>query len=213
MYEAHEKELFDKNGTPWASYVSSPWDKFIMARPEMTGLQQRKAIFHHITERWIFNWPMQTPLRVLDLGCGDGTFMKHLSITAHNHNVPLDITGVDQDQRSLQYAAEHNLKPQHSDKLSVGYIGSNAFDFLRKGVEVDMVYATGLFDYFSDALFERMLKIIWATGAKHILIGNINQCMKTKAMMSVLGWHLHDRRASRLLTETQLFLTVERNKS
>jgi SAM-dependent methyltransferase len=183
MYDCFELPDADEEAQPRNPYVKTLWDHFICAKPEMLSVQHRKAMFQRQLNRWIQDGASS----FVDLGCGNGSYTRY----AYKRFVELlpphwargSVIGCDLDPQVLT---------NHSPDNEVLWFQGNLVKTLPEA-QCDIVYSGGLFDYFSDGIFERMLDRIKVFEPKFIMIGNIDQSKSTKAMMECLGWELFDR--------------------
>ncbi len=160
-------------------YAKNLWDEYICSRPEVLCLQSRREMFESELEVFM----KQGGKSLIDLGCGNGAYTRHAFNTLQGpwDNNP-HVMGVDNDD-------------------IVSYIPFRGPQWLQMNVckelpqlHFDIVYAGGLFDYFSDLMFKKVLQDIQdSLTPRFIMIGNIEQSPMTKSFMDCLGWTLFDR--------------------
>lgn len=188
MYDCLGIPDYDEDGRPCATHVKSRWDHYISARPEMLSLQHRKHMFEEQLESYI----NQGATSLIDLGCGNGSYADYAwwKLKAA-HPIRHRVVGVDNDRLP--------------NRVWVGdgplYVKQNVLNDLPKG-QFDIVYSGGLFDYFNDKMFTRMLDRCLDLNPRFIMIGNIEQTPSTKAFMSCMRWNLFDRSRLDLLQLT-----------
>lgn len=143
----------------------------------MLSIVERRRIF----ELYIRRFKQEGLTSLLDLGCGNGEFTLSAKDVMGGK-----VTGVDNDPL---------LKRTNK---RVEWLSLNvAKDFPTD--HYDVVYSGGLFDYFSDLMFVRVLKNARQVTPRYIMIGNVEQGEYTKAFLQTLDWHLIDRTWRRLM--------------
>ncbi len=78
---------------------------------------------------------------------------------------------------------------------NVSFINQNAFRY-RPAARYDFIWSAGLFDYFSDKLFVRLLNCMYSilNTAGELIIGNFSPANPSRGMMEVFAkWYLHHR--------------------
>lgn len=200
LYQIQEIEAYSKEGVQQTTFVACNWDKFISSTPECIALQSRKWMFTQTMQNVIPELAKEKssnePLRILDLGCGHGDYLKTLIDICRSLGVRYKMYGVDIDPESAQLANESidddNVSIVCGDVLrAVGK--SQNFDG-----KIDVVYSMGLFDYFSDKLFGVMLKNIGYLKPRLTMIGNMEHDAASRAFMHTLNWELEERSPQQL---------------
>jgi hypothetical protein len=177
MYDCLAIPDVDRAGHVKAKRTKSLWDHYFSARLEMLALQFRREIFETQLAKFITHGATS----LVDLGCGNGNYtryaydyMKAQGLFGETH-----VVGVDQ-------------YPPGITAFGPRFIQMNVVQALPPG-QFDIVYSSGLFDYFTDTLFKRMLRRIKKLKPKFIMIGNIEQTPHTRALMCCLNWKIFDR--------------------
>lgn len=186
---AGDFELIDRLYTGYISDdpAISNWDAFAQAQPAAVAVRNRKAYFINLLER-------KRPLRVLNIASGPCRDIKE-----YYERHPLSATEIDcveVDGRAIEFA-----KNLLSYVRSVHFIQQNVISF-KIEKEYDLVWSAGLFDYFNDNLFVRILaKLIRGLpGNSEIVIGNFSDNNPNRAFMEVgMNWHLHHRSPEQLI--------------
>ena len=108
----------------------------------------------------------------------------------NNPNLEVFIDCVEQDKDAIEYAA--GLCKNHLNK--VNFIRTSALR-LKQDKQYDLIWSAGLFDYFDDKLFIRMLKKLkgLVLSGGEIVIGNFSTENSSKPFMEIFEWHLHHR--------------------
>lgn len=177
MYDCLSVPDYDPQGWPYAPYAKSLWDHYFCARPEMLALQHRRWMFEEHLEYFIDKGARS----LVDLGCGNGSFANHAYDRLRQFPNGR-VLGIDNDM----------LPVHHWDRPSPYFVKANVLKY-EPAWGYDIVYSGGLFDYFNDKLFRRMLRRTMLYNPKFIMIGNIEQSEYTKAFIGCLGWKLFDR--------------------
>ena len=186
---AGDFELIDRLYTRYISNdpAISNWDAFAQAQPAAVAVRNRKAYFIDLLEN-------KRPLRVLNIASGPCRDIKEY---CERH--PLSATEIDcveVDGRAIEFA-----KNLLSHVKSVHFIQQNVISF-KIEKEYDLVWSAGLFDYFNDNLFVRILSklIRGLPGNSEIVIGNFSDNNPNRAFMEVgMNWHLHHRSPEQLI--------------
>lgn len=186
---AGDFELIDRLYTEYISNdpAISNWDAFAQAQPAAVAVRNRKTYFIDLLEK-------RKPLRVLNIASGPCRDIKE-----YYDRHPLSATEIDcveVDERAIDFAKKllHRVN-------SVHFIQQNAIS-LRIRKEYDLVWSAGLFDYFNDDLFVRVLsKLIKGLPRNgEIVIGNFSDSNPNRAFMEVgMNWHLHHRSPEQLM--------------
>ena len=185
---AGDFELIDRLYTRYISNdpAISNWDAFAQAQPAAVAVRNRKAYFIDLLEK-------KRALRVLNIASGPCRDIKE-----YYERHPLSATEIDcveVDGRAIEFA-----KKLLSNVKNVHFIQQNVIS-LKVEKEYDLVWSAGLFDYFNDDLFVRILaKLIRGLpGNGEIVIGNFSDSNPNRAFMEVgMNWHLHHRSPEQL---------------
>jgi SAM-dependent methyltransferase len=159
-------------------YTKTLWDHYFCARPEMLSLQFRRKMFEEQLEQFIDNGARS----LVDLGCGNGSFANYAYDRFKERLPTWNVLGIDNDM----------LPTNPWNSGGPLFIKENVLKYVPER-QYDIVYSGGLFDYFNDKLFRRMLRRTLMYEPKFIVIGNIEQSEKTKAFLGCMGWKLFDR--------------------
>ncbi len=116
------------------------------------------------------------------------------------------VTLVDAEAEAIRYCERTIVQPNAGRDVDVRLlpvsirelVGGRLSDRL---VSQDVVISVGLFDYFDDRLFRRMLKALYRLlePGGHLLVGNFDHTNDTRPMMEfAMEWYLHYRSAAEL---------------
>ena len=162
-------------------YSKTKWDHFICGNPEFLALQHRKTMFREQLDQMIDAGATS----FVDLGCGNGWYTEYAWERFVYTGVPFGtVVGID-----------HDFPPTRTGPL---WVKANVLKKLPS-YQCDIVYCGGLFDYFSDGIFSRMLERIKQFEPKFMMIGNLDQSPSAQSMMDCLDWRIFDRTRWNLL--------------
>lgn len=158
------------------SPLEQRWDRYIQSQVSALAVRHRPIELSRLLQA-----EGGETCSVLDVACGSGMAAKVVQDRLTNTRY----CGIDTDHEAITTCLKRYPDP--------------AFAFIRQGLtynlkEVtglfDIVWCSGLFDYFSDPLFIRAAKSLIRTANKHIMIGNMGPSSPTIPMMDMLGWKL-----------------------
>jgi len=163
------------------------WDAYFHAQSPTKAVRNRKDYFHKLIDH---HHARRRPLRVLNLGSGPGRCMfewlsSRSAQDVHFHCVELDANAV-------TYASA--LNQNFLDQIT--FQRRNVLRFTPTD-RFDLVWAAGLFDYFSDRVFQFVLRKLLpaANAGGEVVIGNFTTDPASRAYMEFGGWKLHTRDA------------------
>lgn len=163
------------------------WDDFAQSQPAAQAVRNRKAYFINL---------LQTgkPNKVLNIASGPCRDIKEYY--DNNQDAATAIDCVELDGRAIQYA-QHLL----NNDARVTFMQQNILLYRATG-KYKLVWSAGLFDYFSDNLFVRVLRKLLACvepGGK-LVIGNFSEENPNRAFMEGgMNWFLHHRSPEQLV--------------
>ncbi|TVQ11896.1 MAG: class I SAM-dependent methyltransferase [Bacteroidetes bacterium] len=181
---------FHKNTHP--NYVK--WDEFFHWLPAASAVINRKKLAVSLLKKLNQNTKKEYP-RVLILGSGPATEVNEYLESVTDNKLHFEL--VDFDQRAIEYATEKNQKYMEH----ITFHNKNVLRFSPDGC-FDLIWSAGLFDYFQDKLFVRLLRRFsyYLSDNGEMIIGNFNISNPSKKIMEVLGdWYLYHR-SQELLT-------------
>ncbi len=165
------------------------WDLYYHSVPATQAVRNRK----HILEKELLKYKDEN-VRVLILGCGPSEdVFNFLSNHKHDH-LHFDLLDMDADALSYSEAITQSFSNQ------ISFINANILRF-SFDKSYDLIYASGLFDYFNDRVFQHILKKIFpALNEKgKILIGNFAEDNPSRFVMEKMAdWVLHHRSPQKL---------------
>ena len=185
-------EIIDRIYTNWLSPRQElvSWDRYFHAQAAPRAVRNRKEYFKRLLDRVVSTGGS----KVLKLGVGPGRCMREWLDDNPDAQVHFDC--VDIDASAIKYARK--LNAAYLDKIS--FRQCNALRF-RPATSYDLIWAAGLFDYFSDRIFISLCKRLWPAVAPggELVVGNFDAGNPSRAYMEILGdWHLCHRSPSTL---------------
>ena len=190
---AGDYEMIERLYTRYVSEDSTVarWDRFAQAQPAAKAVRNRKTYFMKLLESRPYT-------SVLNLASGPCRDLKEYFDQYTDADVQVDC--VELDKNAIAYA--QNLLGANG---RVRFFNQNVLR-LQTEARYDLVWSAGLFDYFTDAIFvrvlSRMLKNLNPGG--ELVIGNFSDTNPNRAFMEVaMNWHLHHR-SEKKLTELAL---------
>lgn len=189
-------EMINRIYQQWTSPDSTKfhkWDGFFHHLDSATAVRNRKQYLinqlNQLTER------KESP-RVLNLASGPcSDLYEFFSTNEHSENLHVDC--LDMDKNAIEFGS--TMCDRYWE--SITFINKNAFRY-RPTVEYDLIWSAGLFDYFSDKLFIRLLQNMYSYLAEDgkLVIGNFSNKNTTRGVMEIIGqWYLHHRSESDLI--------------
>jgi SAM-dependent methyltransferase len=192
---AGDFEIIDRIYNEWVSPNPrlQPWDRYFHAQAAPRAVRNRKDYFHKLLHEIDTNEAVGK--RVLKLGLGPGRSMYEWFCARPNSRLHFEC--VELDQKAIQYARK--LNKQHVHKIT--FVHGNAVRH-RPSHQFDLIWAAGLFDYFSDRAFVSIVRRMWSsvTHGGRLVIGNFGAANSSRPYMELVGeWRLIHRSAEQLL--------------
>ncbi len=164
------------------------WDEFFHWLPAVTAVVNRKRIAVNLLKS-LNQKTKKDVAKVLILGSGPATEVNEYFESAKENKLHFDL--VDFDQRAIDHAEAKNF--QYMDYIT--FYNKNVLRFSPEGC-YDLIWSAGLFDYFQDKLFIRLLRRFSysLSNQGEMIIGNFNTVNPSRKVMEVLGdWYLYHR--------------------
>jgi SAM-dependent methyltransferase len=167
------------------------WDRYLQAQPAPRAVRNRIAYFASRVDEAARR---RADARVLVLGCGPGRDV--WSYFRSRPDTAVRFLALDRDPRALDYARA--LCDEQASAIQFA-----AVDVLRYRTTraFDLIWAAGLFDYFSDRLFARVLRryAAFLRPGGELIIGNFSTANPSRAYMELCAdWALRHRSSSTL---------------
>ena len=185
---AGDFEMMDRIYTRWTSKNPglTKWDEYFHAQDAPRAVRRRKRYMIRLLNN------LAKPSRVLNLGCGPGRdlyefFSSKTELELRN----IKIDSVDSDQNAVQFASTLNSR----FLTHCSFVSQNILRF-RTRRKYDLIWVGGVFDYFNDELFGRLLQrfVQWLRPAGRLVVGNFHPSNRSRNYMEILGkWYLNYR--------------------
>ncbi len=162
------------------------WDIFWNNHSAAKAVRNRKDYFlktmtSHLAET--------DDMRLLNVASGPARDVAELYETLPATN--LNTVCIEADKTAINYAKK--ITASHAEKIE--FIHQNIFRF-GTTEKFDIVWSAGLFDYFDDNLFVKLLRkfIGWTKPGGEVIIGNFSLQNPSRNYMELIGeWYLHHR--------------------
>lgn len=165
------------------------WDIYAHTLDATIAVRNRKKYFKNIFGEKINK---TTSLSILNIASGPSRDI--YEFYAENPNKSITIDCVELDKNAIEYSK--NLLNGHK----VNFINENIFRFATTKM-YDVVWSAGLFDYFSDSVFIKILQrlISWTKLGGEIIVGNFSTNSKAQPYMEFIEWKLNYRTQEHLM--------------
>lgn len=179
-------EMIDKIYTKHTSEnpIYKKWDEFFHKGDAPIAVRNRKEYFKEILNT------AEEGSDILNLACGS---CRDIFEFGHNNKKKINIHNVDLDDSALAFAK--NLNANQSN-INIEWTAANIFKFVSDK-KYDIIWSAGLFDYFDDKTFVRLLERFSKNlkeGGK-MIIGNFSTSNSSKNYMEFGNWNLNYRDA------------------
>ncbi len=136
----------------------------------------------------------QNGLSVLDVASGSCRDLKEFFQIEPECNMNCDC--IEQDLNAIEYAKSL----LDGDHHKVNFISKNAIKF-DTNKKYDLIWSGGLFDYFTDNVFVRLLKRYYSflNEDGEMVIGNFSPNNPSRSYMELMEWHLNYRDEEKLI--------------
>lgn len=191
---AGDFELIDRIYSQWHSknLDLSKWDDFYHKLEAATAVRNRIKYFKEIVQ--LTEEKHKSP-RVLNLGSGPcSDLYEYLQETP---KTSVNFECLDMDETAIEFGS--SVCDNYMDKIE--FIHKNAFRF-KPDYQYELIWSAGLFDYFNDKLFVRLVNRIYGLVKEggELVIGNFSDDNPGRAIMEVFGqWYLHHREKDKLI--------------
>jgi len=167
------------------SDVYHKWDKFYHSLSGCRAVRNRKCYIQGVL-RELESKP--SPI-MLNLGSGPCTDIKEYLDKCPNSNILFHC--LDMDSNAIDFAK--NECKAHLDKIV--FINKNVFRY-NTDTRYDLVWSAGMFDYFKDKLFTRLIRNYSGLLKKksELVVGNFSNINDSRGCMEIITqWYLYHR--------------------
>jgi len=168
--------------------VYRKWDSFIQSGVASKAVRNRKNYIKNL----LLTLPQNA--KVLNLASGPCTDINEFITETGRYDI--QFLNLDMDAHAIAYA-KAQLK---NCPNKIEFINQNIFKF-RSDEKFDLIWSAGLFDYFDDKTFGRIISRLEDNIKKEgqMVIGNFSLENKDKSIMEFVDWPLNHRSAEKLL--------------
>jgi extracellular factor (EF) 3-hydroxypalmitic acid methyl ester biosynthesis protein len=169
--------------------VMRKWDYYYHQHPAPIAVRNRKDVFKQLLGS------LEPNSTILNLASGPSRDVYEF---LQENTLPLHITNVDLDDQAIAFSLQLLSTLDHSSK--VNYVHANVLRF-RSTEQYDLIWSAGLFDYFTDELFVKLLKKYAANLAPNgtFVLGNFNTANVSRPYMEFADWCLNHRSKEQLI--------------
>ncbi len=191
---AGDHELIDRIYTKWHSKDPKyyKWDKYYHYLDAPQAVRNRKE---YLKNQLVKLTSKNDQNLVLNLASGPCTDLYEYLVSNPNSNIKFDC--LDLDANALEYGAA--ICDAYYEQLT--FIHRNAFRYSTES-RYNLIWSAGLFDYFSDKLFVRLVNRMYALLALkgELVIGNFSPYNTSRGVQEVVcQWYLHHRSEDELI--------------
>jgi len=182
------------------------WDEFTQNLPAPKAVRNRKSYFKNFLKNKIQNHSNASTLNILNVASGPSRDVYEL--LQENPNANIHIDSIEMDINAIKISKI--LLSDYLDKVE--FTNLNAFKFMPSK-KYDLIWSAGLFDYFNDNIFIKLLKRYYEslkTDGGELVIGNFSTSDDSKNYMILLNWFLEYRSAEKLF-ELAILANVNKN--
>lgn len=162
------------------------WDIFWSSLAACNAVRNRKDYFiRTLTSRLLNN----NQLQLLNVASGPARDL--FELYAQIQPEQLNTVCIEADDRAIAYAKE--LNKEHLNRIE--FVNKNIFRY-RADQQYDIVWSAGLFDYFNDDIFVKLLSrfVSWTKPGGEVIIGNFSTENPSRNLMELFGdWYLEHR--------------------
>jgi len=162
------------------------WDQFSHHQTATKAIRNRISFF--LEQVWKAKIQEPTDCQILNLASGPGRDMYETFNILGAHGIHIDC--VEQDAQAINYAK--NLCKNFFDHIQ--FFQKNVLRFTTKKT-YDLIWSGGLFDYFNDSIFKRILRrlLSFVKTDGRLIIGNFSTTNPTRGYMDLFNWNLIHR--------------------
>jgi SAM-dependent methyltransferase len=167
------------------------WDRFFQSHGAAQAVRNRVSFL--LDQVWNVKTHHSGTARILNVASGPGRDMYECFKVMGPSGFTFDC--VDQDQNAINHARDLC----RSFTSHIQFFHQNVFKFVADKT-YDLIWSAGLFDYFSDNLFKRVLKRLLPFLEKNgkLVIGNFSDQNRSQDYMEFFSWVLHHRSEKKL---------------
>lgn len=167
------------------------WDRFFQSHGAAQAVRNRVSFL--LDQVWSVKTQHNRQARILNVASGPGRDIYECFKVMGPSGLTFDC--VDQDQDAIGHASDLC----QSFASHINFFHQNIFKFVANKT-YDLIWSAGLFDYFSDNLFKRVLKRLLPSLEKKgkLVIGNFSDQNRSQDYMEFFNWLLNHRSEQKL---------------
>lgn len=171
--------------------ILKKWDRLVQESNGLKAVRNRKELFKQLTKQY------SQPLDYQVLNVASGPCRDVMEYLQANPNQSITIDCLEHDKHAITYATK---LLQSVNPAQYQFIHANIFKF-DTSKRYDFIWSAGLFDYFDDTTFIKILQQLFAylKPKGRIVIGNFCWKSESRFMKELVDWHLHYRTRKELL--------------
>lgn len=112
------------------------------------------------------------PLRIADLGCGGGEALRDLAVWAKRANVPIQLTGIDANSATIDYARQASR-----DFPEITFLQENIVEDTCRFDDYDVIICSLVLHHFDEETHLKMIRNMKQAGVKALLINDLQRSM------------------------------------
>lgn len=138
----------------------------------------------------------QKVITIADIGCGNGDMLRLLTDYARKRNIQLELTGIDANQFTADYAAKLS-----QDYPNIQYLCLDIFEKEFEQLQYDILLCTLTLHHFKDNDIVTIMKRFYENAATGIIINDLHRSKTAYRLFQAISWLF---RLNRMSTEDGL---------
>jgi len=190
-------EIIDKIYQYHISEKLEKWDNFFQLGSAPKAVRNRKDYFKQLLNEKVTTQSRHYEILNLASGpCRD--ILEYFEENINSSKVYFDCVEI--DENAVKYA--NQLLASHLKNIH--FYNANIFKFIPEK-KYPLIWSAGLFDYFNDKTFIRILKrfLLFVARDGELVIGNFHPINPSRRYMEFGLWHLHHRTEAELIQLAQ----------
>lgn len=133
-------------------------------------------------KRILKEWDHKRPLRILDVGCGNGAQLRELAQLGMDLECSFQLTGLDANADCIAYAKERS-----ASQPEINYICDDAFGYAEVGPDYDLIVCTLFLHHISNEDLIDLLKSFRKKASLAVLVNDLHRSKLAYVLFSLLG--------------------------
>lgn len=110
------------------------------------------------------------PLRIVDVGCGNGSILKEVAQMGRQKGVKMQLVGIDANENAIPIAQENT-----KDYPEISFRALDVFSEEFKSMDVDIIMCTLTLHHFSDEEIKKLLKLFSMQAKMGVVINDLQR--------------------------------------